>query len=304
MQQNNSDIVRRHQVSKSLHCNGQQEHFSCFCCAPDADLFKHKERRKSWYSDVIHMRKWLPQPLRKLSQSKVEKPSTEKSLIKKTSEKSLRLPQKHAEHEDETTSSGLHTTTTTYGVTSQHATSSSHHNTSQQDFEAEEEAGLELPPPMKPIQEPHLIANGPPAFAKDLKEIPASTGKMDGTPALDLNEIVQIVKETTEQHEENSKFLNPSYDMNNTSCSSEANGRGGELDLCYANNVNNVTDNNDENNTENNNTETALNKRRCALDELISTEELYIQDLSDIVNGYVVYKVNTFFLKLMNLSYF
>ncbi|XP_037933419.1 triple functional domain protein isoform X2 [Teleopsis dalmanni] len=233
-------------------------------------------------------RKWLPQPLRKLSQSKVEKPSTEKSLIKKTSEKSLRLPQKHAEHEDETTSSGLHTTTTTYGVTSQHATSSSHHNTSQQDFEAEEEAGLELPPPMKPIQEPHLIANGPPAFAKDLKEIPASTGKMDGTPALDLNEIVQIVKETTEQHEENSKFLNPSYDMNNTSCSSEANGRGGELDLCYANNVNNVTDNNDENNTENNNTETALNKRRCALDELISTEELYIQDLSDIVNGYIV----------------
>lgn len=41
-------------------------------------------------------------------------------------------------------------------------------NTSQQDFEAEEEVGLELPPPMKPIQEPHLIANGPPTFNKDM----------------------------------------------------------------------------------------------------------------------------------------
>lgn len=38
------------------------------------------------------------------------------------------------------------------------------------DYEVEEEAGLELPPPMKPLQEPHLMANGPPVFAKDLKE--------------------------------------------------------------------------------------------------------------------------------------
>lgn len=38
------------------------------------------------------------------------------------------------------------------------------------EYEADEEAGLELPPPMKPLQEPHLMANGPPVFAKDLKE--------------------------------------------------------------------------------------------------------------------------------------
>lgn len=41
-------------------------------------------------------------------------------------------------------------------------------NTSQQDYEAEEEVGLELPPPMKPILEPHLMANGPPTFNKDM----------------------------------------------------------------------------------------------------------------------------------------
>lgn len=41
--------------------------------------------------------------------------------------------------------------------------------TSQQDLEVEEEAGLELPPPMKPIQEPHLITNGPPTYSDDNK---------------------------------------------------------------------------------------------------------------------------------------
>lgn len=60
--------------------------------------------------------------------------------------------------------------------TSQLATSNttSQLNISQQDFEAEEEVGLELPPPMKPIQEPHLISNVPPTFTKDLKDNPSS----------------------------------------------------------------------------------------------------------------------------------
>lgn len=49
--------------------------------------------------------------------------------------------------------------------------------TSQQDLEVEEEAGLELPPPMKPIQEPHLIANGPPTFSDDNKN---NTAKLVG----------------------------------------------------------------------------------------------------------------------------
>jgi len=51
-------------------------------------------------------------------------------------------------------------------------------------------------------------------------------------------------------------------------------------------NDNNDNDNNDENN-EANDVEAAQRKRFCALQELMSTEELYIQDLSEIVNGYL-----------------
>ena len=54
------------------------------------------------------------------------------------------------------------------------ANATSQLNTSQQDFEAEEEVGLELPPPMKPIQEPHLISNGPQTFSKDIKDNPSA----------------------------------------------------------------------------------------------------------------------------------
>lgn len=40
-------------------------------------------------------------------------------------------------------------------------------NISQPDYEPEEEVGLELPPPMKPIQEPCVISNGPPALQEN-----------------------------------------------------------------------------------------------------------------------------------------
>lgn len=86
------------------------------------------------------------------------------------------LPQKHTEHEEgNITTSGLHQHTTNYTTsTATHHAATTQHNSAQQqqppDYEVEEEAGLELPPPMKPIQEPHLMANGPPTFKKDLKE--------------------------------------------------------------------------------------------------------------------------------------
>lgn len=138
---------------------------------------------------MLFRRKWLPQPLRKLSQGKVDKPPTERSLIKKPSEKNLKvsaiivcvilimkncvcfqLSTKHTEHEDEVTTpatAGSITPTSTPQYMSQV------NNSQQQDYEAEEEVGLELPPPMKPIQEPCVISNGPPAF-KDMKENPVN----------------------------------------------------------------------------------------------------------------------------------
>lgn len=208
-------------------------------------------------------RKWLPPPLRKYSQGKVDKPSVEKSLIKKGSEKNLRLSEKQNEQEEELN------------------TSNSVQNTSQADYEAEEEVAFELPPPMKPIQEPCVITNGPPVY-KDLKDNTSSLSntlsfkKMEGNAPVDLSEIEQIVKEKTEQHEVKSKFLKP-LDI------SSDNAR--ELEPSYSNDKSN--DNNDENNSEVNDAEAAQKKRMCALRELVSTEELYIQDLSEIVNGYI-----------------
>lgn len=85
---------------------------------------------------------------------------------------SFKLPTKHAEHEDEiTTVTNIIPSSAASTLTSQNYTPSGHNNlVSQQDYEAEEEVGLELPPPMKPMQEPCLMANGPPAFNKDMKE--------------------------------------------------------------------------------------------------------------------------------------
>lgn len=74
-----------------------------------------------------------------------------------------------------------------------------------------------------------------------------------------------------------SKFLNPlDISSDNTR----------ELEPSYSNN-DNSNDNNDENNSEPNDAEAAQKKRMCALSELVSTEELYIQDLAEIVNGYI-----------------
>ncbi|XP_073837219.1 trio Rho guanine nucleotide exchange factor [Musca autumnalis] len=236
------------------------------------------------------------------------------------------------------------------------AANTSQLNTSQQDFETEEEVGLELPPPMKPIQEPHLMANGPPTFNKDIMKdnssVMASSGKMDG-----LSEIEQIVKEKTERHEEKSKILSECSSNNrsgggagsgcgataNNSCSSTNNdcstGIAGVMDNidsiypnCGDNNTTshnssstattnaaastvtgilssssttaaNATDNNDENNSSSTNAAThnaageanddydssiSIQKHRFpALAELLSTEEMYIKDLGDIVNGYI-----------------
>ncbi|XP_030386251.1 triple functional domain protein-like isoform X1 [Scaptodrosophila lebanonensis] len=211
-------------------------------------------------------RKWFQAPLLKLSQSKVEKPPPDKSLFKKPSEKNMRLSQKQAEETEQPSASPASTVGQYTNVSQQ-----------QQDFEPEEEAGLELPPPMKPIQEPHLMANGPPAFTKDLNEGSphlASTGKMDGNP---LSEIEQIVREKTEQHESKSRVESGSAE------NSSKNGRASS----EMNNSNNQV-NNDENHTDAMDSKSiALRKRQCALAELVSTEESYVQDLQEIVNGYM-----------------
>ncbi|KAM7356678.1 trio Rho guanine nucleotide exchange factor [Cochliomyia hominivorax] len=235
-------------------------------------------------------RKWLPQIGRKPTQNKVEK-TPEKLLVKKLSEKNFKLPPKQV---DDPNTSQLASTNTTSQL-----------NISQQDFEAEEEVGLELPPPMKPIQEPHLISNGPPTFTKDLKDNPSampSTGKMDG-----LSEIEQIVKEKTEKHEEKSKIFSESNvvrhgssvgaggNSSSSSCSGVGGVAGGintteNAGFAYPNSesgVNKAENNGENTHTEASDIESVQKHRFPALAELLSTEEMYIKDLGDIVNGYI-----------------
>ncbi|XP_065720468.2 kalirin isoform X2 [Drosophila suzukii] len=211
-------------------------------------------------------RNWLPL----INRKGADKPPNSKPLVKKPSEKNLRTPQKHAEELAEQQSQQPGGSPATVVPSPQFPSSTAQHPGAGGDYEPDEEAGLELPPPMKPIQEPHLIANGPPTFAKDAKESSgnmASTGKMDGNP---LSEIEEIVKTTTEQHESNSRVDG-----------------GGGAENASTNGHGRSHDNNDEGHAALSDKAAALKKRQCVFAELMSTEETYVQDLSDVVNGYM-----------------
>ncbi|KAJ6643645.1 Kalirin, partial [Pseudolycoriella hygida] len=200
-------------------------------------------------------RKWLPPPLRKLSQGKVDKSaSSERPLVKKGSDKTFKLPTEKQTEEEYNSSNPSKSL-----INSQ----SGH-----QDVEADEEGTCDLPPPMKPIQDSQtMVANGPTALTV-VEQSPCkrtsslSLKTLEGNAPTDLEEIEQIVKEKMEQHESSkSKFLKP-HDSEN---------ENGE---------------NDENLIENG-VEMSLRKRMYALRELVTTEESYVQDLSLIVDGYI-----------------
>ncbi|XP_037034473.1 kalirin isoform X5 [Bradysia coprophila] len=200
-------------------------------------------------------RKWLPPPLRKLSQGKVDKnASSERPLVKKGSDKTFKLPtekQTEEEYNNSNPSKSL--------INSQSA---------HQDVEADEEGTCDLPPPMKPIQDSQtMVANGPTTLTV-VEQSPCkrtsslSLKTLEGNAPTDLEEIEQIVKEKMEQHESSkSKFLKPH----------DPESENGE---------------NDENLLEND-VEMSLKKRMYALRELVTTEESYVQDLSLIVDGYI-----------------
>ncbi|XP_050333184.1 rho guanine nucleotide exchange factor 25-like isoform X1 [Bactrocera neohumeralis] len=100
-----------------------------------------------------------------------------------------------------------------------------------------------------------------------------SVGKMKGNSAVDLSETEQIVKEETEQYEEKSKTLKPKVkncDNSNNAYVSASNG-------CSA-----VGEKKEMIDIEN-----ALRLRQYAIDELITTEKSYIEDLKSIVDDYL-----------------
>ncbi|KAK2576355.1 hypothetical protein KPH14_005709 [Odynerus spinipes] len=147
------------------------------------------------------------------------------------------------------------------------------------------EDDLELPPPMKPITEPILVAtgNGPPGSTIP-DELPGkrasecSSKILDGATTADLAEIEQIVKERMEQHTENQERHSLMRTERTT-----AGGRsssGGEDNYGRATSPSLVSEESDPETT-------ALTKRQFVIRELVDTERDYVNDLRQIVEGYM-----------------
>ncbi|ALC42942.1 trio [Drosophila busckii] len=107
----------------------------------------------------------------------------------------------------------------------------------------------------------------------------SGTGKIEGNP---LSEIEQIVRMSREQHESNSRGDGIAVGEEALDASASTNGRAhGAADLGFE------QDNNDKNKSEGSDISAALHKRQQSLNELVATEETYVQELQKIVHGYM-----------------
>ncbi|XP_028171784.1 kalirin-like [Ostrinia furnacalis] len=188
-------------------------------------------------------RRWLG--LRKPSQGKEKAPSgaqspataDKPSLKKIPSDRKLKLGYTDGERADEGEGS---------------------HNAAAALEEVEDDAAaLELPPPMKPIQDPQAVLQAPaqPAAASNPSRASLSLEALDsnGGPA-DIAEIEQIVKEKMEQH----------------GCpNASASGRHEEEQVSEES------------------YEAMLKKREYVLRELVDTEDIYVSDLRLVCEGYI-----------------
>ncbi|XP_023289652.1 LOW QUALITY PROTEIN: triple functional domain protein [Orussus abietinus] len=233
-------------------------------------------------------RKWLPPPLRKLSQGKVEKApaaakkaASEKRFELPAADKNTRPPSEGEEEEEEP-----------YEEEAEEPEDLERPAFLEQNGGEDAEDDLELPPPMKPITEPILnvqTANAQPGSAipdqlpgKRVSERSIET--LDGGASADLAEIERIVKERMEQHSENRERqsllrasgrpppppplpppLPPAVDDGTASGSAASGVPDGSTDPEAA----------------------ALAKRRFVVRELVDTERDYVNDLRQIVEGYM-----------------
>ncbi|KAF5296697.1 hypothetical protein FQA39_LY12397 [Lamprigera yunnana] len=253
----------------------------CFCCNSQS-------------------RKWLPPPLRKLSQGKVDKQApTDRPPLKKTgSDKRIKVPPDMGNKTS--VSEGEDDEERAVSIRTMPSLAAPEFTNGGAD-EADDE--VELPPPMKPIQEPILVTSGPPGIPindeNSCKRVSSLTIKsLEGATSADLAEIEQIVKERMEQHTENlernsllrdtkssdaiaecgSGSVNLHRDLSAQSSSNEASAlafSGDESDK-PAEDVNSAIV-----------MENQLRKRQFVLRELVETEEAYVRDLALIVDGYI-----------------
>ncbi|XP_017782251.1 PREDICTED: triple functional domain protein-like isoform X2 [Nicrophorus vespilloides] len=203
-------------------------------------------------------RKWLPPPLRKLSQGKVEKTqqsTPDRPPLKKTgSDKRIKVPTEMgnkpsvSEGEDEGDERVLRA-----------ARSLGNAELANGGAEDVDDVEVELPPPMKPISEPILC---PPTV-----------------PAIEENPCKR--EQHTENQERNSLFRDAKSEssgdaVDNKDLSTE----------CSSNEATAALSGDDEKSAEN--VKKHLENRQYVLHELLETEENYVTDLALIVEGYMV----------------
>uniref|UniRef100_A0A182XP57 DH domain-containing protein n=1 Tax=Anopheles quadriannulatus TaxID=34691 RepID=A0A182XP57_ANOQN len=246
----------------------------------------------------ISRKKWLPTQFRKLSHGKSDKlPPVEKTLIsKKGSDKKVKPNQQEKPPEEQESSAAA--------------------SAAQLEPEDEEATAIELPPPMKPIQDTASALSGAsvvPSSAEDaaagsankitkamsLKSLEEPVGAQ---PPADLAEIEQFVKAKVESL----KYLDNDGGGGSSSSSAAAAlamglmvGDGSSSSGTMALNGGHTiakpaispqfSENEaaDDTLTEEQCIEDILRKRNYALRELLTTEEAYVNDLSQIVNGYI-----------------
>uniref|UniRef100_A0A182WHU9 DH domain-containing protein n=1 Tax=Anopheles minimus TaxID=112268 RepID=A0A182WHU9_9DIPT len=257
-------------------------------------LYQYKD--KICAGNVCVRKKWLPTQFRKLSHGKSDKlPPVEKSLIsKKGSDKKVKPNQQEKPPEEQESSTAASV---------------------QLEAEDEEATAIELPPPMKPIQDTASALSGAAVAPSSSEDATGTANKItkalslksleepsSAQPPADLAEIEQFVK----QKVESLKYLE--NDGTNSSSSAMAMGLvggGGGGDGSSSSSTTMALNGGhtiakpaispqfseneaaDENLTEEQGIEDILRKRNYALRELITTEEAYVNDLSQIVNGFI-----------------
>uniref|UniRef100_A0A182NLQ5 DH domain-containing protein n=1 Tax=Anopheles dirus TaxID=7168 RepID=A0A182NLQ5_9DIPT len=238
-------------------------------------------------------KKWLPTQFRKLSHGKSDKlPPVEKSLIsKKGSDKKVKPNQQEKPPgEQETTTAA---------------------SAAPLEPEDEEATAIELPPPMKPIQDTPSALSGAAVVPSSSEDATGTASKIKKAislksleepsstqPPADLAEIEQFVK----QKVESLKYLENDA-ANGGGSSAMAMGLDGGADGSGSSTMAlngghtiakpaispqfSESEAADDNLTEEQGIEDILRKRNYALRELITTEEAYVNDLSQIVSGYI-----------------
>ncbi|XP_049828356.1 kalirin isoform X4 [Schistocerca gregaria] len=267
---------------------------------------------------VFSGRKWLPPPLRKLSQgSKVDKSAaapaaasapTDRPPLKKTaSDKRFKLPsgemgnkQAVAQPEGEESSAEERLAP---------APSSRPPFVDQNGEEPEDD--VELPPPMKPISEPLVVAGAASADESQGKRSSSLSLKaLEGATSADLAEIEQIVKERMEQHTENqernsllnrdSKVSSEMASDGETSTNTGSEGQGtGEEETAddkgggsreggeAQGSASGMTAAPSDSESVEDAAAAAIRKREYVIRELVETERDYVRDLEYVTEGYM-----------------